>query len=65
MHRKAVGVNHEPMDVDCAAIDGDDAFAGSWVIDVGQEAVDGGDAIVGTRVVDNGEVLDGDERAKG
>ena len=65
MYREAVGVNHEPMDVNCAAVDGDNAFAGSWVIDVGQKAVDGGDVIGGTRVVDNGEVLDGDARAKG
>ena len=64
MYHEAVDVNHEPMDVDCAAVDGDDAFSGSWVIDVGQEAVDGGGVIAGTRVVDNGEVVDGDERVK-
>ena len=65
MYRKAVGVNHEPMDVDCIAVNGDNAFAGSWVIDVGQEAVDRGNVIAGTHVVDNGKVLDGDAQAKG
>ena len=47
------------------AIEGDDAFAGTRVIDVSREAVDEGDVIAGIRVVDNGKVVDGDERAKG
>ena len=64
MYREAVDGNHEPMDVDCTAVDEDDGFAGSWVIDMGQEAVDRGDVITGTRVVDNGEVVDGHERVK-